>query len=135
MLDIKKIKLQVGGERAKILGIVILGLITLVIGDDGKHYWHDIRFAYAATNFSMEAILDGSFNPHQIPGPIKEISAGGFYLAKFLHLWTFQVLFKFIPPAHGGFVVASWMSALFLGLAIWFGYFVFLKLLESRDQT
>jgi len=71
----------------------ILGLITLWLSLDGKHYWHEIRFMYAATQFSMDEILSGVFNPHQVGGKIDEIGAGGFYLTKVMHLVLLKELF------------------------------------------
>ena len=71
-----------------ILVLVILG--TLWVSFDGLHYWHDIRFMYATSQFSMQDILSGQFNPHQAWGPINEKSAAGFYSSKVLHICIFE---------------------------------------------
>ena len=127
-----------GTPRSSGLGgliILLLGLTTLGISLDGKHYWHDIRFAYAASEFTLEEILDGEFNPHQLGGTINEVSAGGFYLAKLLHVSLLKFVFGIVSPAEGGFIFMVWASVLGMILFIGMCYLVFCDLFQSRKDA
>ena len=113
----------------------ILGLITLWLSLDGKHYWHEIRFMYAATQFSMDEILSGVFNPHQVGGKIDEIGAGGFYLTKVMHLVLLKELFHCIPPHKGGFLLASLFSVILMGLTALITYKIYNKLFNDTNKA
>ncbi len=99
-----------------------LALGTVWLSLDGLHYWHDIRFAYAATHFSISEILLGTFHPEQLGGAINEQVAGGFYLAKVLHLWLLQFLFTIISPDKGGFDLTVWVFVFLMGAWTFLGY-------------
>ena len=116
-----------------ILVLVILG--TLWVSFDGLHYWHDIRFMYATSQFSMQDILSGQFNPHQAWGPINEKSAAGFYSSKVLHIALLSALFAFIQPQDGGLALAVFLSAVFVYLAVLAGYRLFLRILPSGNTA
>lgn len=105
-------------DRKRFLIILAVSILFLWLSLDGYHYWHDVRFLYAASQFSMSEILAGYFNPHQFGGPIDELGASGYYLAKVLHIWLLKGLFNLINPALGGFYVAVWLSILFVSLSI-----------------
>ena len=60
---------------------------TLLIALDGLHYWHDVRFLFATTQFPFPEVLAGAFNPQQSWSEVDELASGGFYSAKILHLW------------------------------------------------
>ena len=90
--------------------LALAGFSWLVF--DGHHYWHEARFLYAVENFSMEDLLAGKFNPHQIGGEIDFSSAGGFYATKCLHLLLLKSLFYSVAPGNGGFVIATVVSFL-----------------------
>jgi hypothetical protein len=117
---------------------ISLGLVTVAtfwLALDGHHYWHDVRFLYASTKFSLPDILSGAFNPHQFGGEIDELSASGFYLAKVLHIWLLQILFKLVPPAVGGFTLSIWLSIIGVGLSILISYRIFLRLFKNEHQA
>ena len=113
-----------------ILAIFIMA-IFLWQSLDGKLYWHEVRFLYASTQFSMGELLSGKFNPHQMGGTIDEIGASGFHLAKALHFWTLKKLFSIIDPAQGGFTLASWISAIFVMCSAVIVYFIMQKLFDK----
>lgn len=117
--------------------IVLCALVifTLWISRDGNHYWHDIRFLYATLRFSLQEILSGTFNPHQLGGIIDEVSAGGFYLAKVGHLWFLQLLYRAIPPTEGGLVVSEWFSILAMCCSSLMCFQVYSRLLGNREQA
>ena len=116
-----------------ILGLVAAGTVWLAL--DGNHYWHDIRFLYASAQFSMHEIVFGAFNPHQIGGDIDEISAGGFYLAKVLHIWGLQRMFTWIAPSEGGFTVAVYVSVVMMGVSALISYQIFVMLFKRKHQA
>ena len=93
-----------------LISFLFIGSIFLWQSMDSHLYWHEVRFLYASTQFSMSELLSGVFNPHQMGGPIDEVGAGGFYLAKALHIWLLKQLFANINPASGGFTLATWIS-------------------------
>jgi Dolichyl-phosphate-mannose-protein mannosyltransferase len=112
-----------------------LGTVTLWLALDGKHYWHEIRFMYAASQFSMNDILSGVFNPHQIGGKTDEIGAGGFYLSKVLHISSLKMLFAWLPPDKGGFILAVYTSVLLMGLSGAITYKLFDMQFKSTQQA
>ena len=112
-----------------------LAIITLWLALDGNHYWHDIRFLYASSQFTMKEILSGAFNPHQLGGSIDEISASGFYLAKVLHIWLLQTLYKWISPEVRGLNISVWFSVLCIGVTIIISYQFFSAIFENKHQA
>ena len=112
--------------------ILAISILTLFLWQslDGKLYWHEVRFLYASTQFTMDDLLSGKFNPHQMGGEIDEIGAGGFYLAKALHIWTLKQFFSFFPPANGGFTLASWVSVMLIMCSAVIVYHIMKKLFD-----
>ncbi len=111
---------------------MVLGLGTLWLSLDGLHYWHDIRFAYAATNFSISEILLGEFHPEQLGGGINEQVAGGFYLAKVLHLWLLHSIFEVVPPDNGGFNIVVGLFVCLMGVWTYVGYHLWKSIFDSE---
>jgi hypothetical protein len=112
-----------------------LAIALLWLSIDGNLYWHDIRFSYAASHFSMSEILSGIFNPHQIGGDIDETSASGFYLSKVLHVWLIQQLYKWRMPSEGGFFLSTWLSVIYLGLSLFFSYWLYKRLFQNERRA
>jgi hypothetical protein len=100
----------------------ILLISFLWLSVDGHHYWHEIRFLYGTSQFSMEGLLAGRFNPHQLGGEIDERSASGFYSAKALHLVLVKGLFTLVPAADGGFKLGILISLLIGGVTAAIGW-------------
>lgn len=98
------------------LGWALLGALallgTLALSLDGLHYWHDVRFLFATTRFSLSDLLQGQFNPHQSWGPMDLEGSAGFYAAKVLHLSLLKALFAAVPPEPGGLKLAVGLSVL-----------------------
>ena len=120
---------------ANIFILLALGTVTLWLSLDGNHYWHDVRFLYAASQFPMSEIISGAFNPHQMGGVIDQASSGGFYLAKVLHIWILQQVYKWVLPNDGGFILSTWLSVLYLGLAIFFSYRLYMRIFKNELQS
>ena len=118
-------------QRRFLTFAILICVLFLWQSLDGKLYWHEVRFLYASTQFSMGELLSGKFNPHQMGGTIDEIGASGFYLAKAMHIWTLKKLFAFIEPANGGFTLASWISAIFVMCSAAIVYFIMQKLFDK----
>ena len=91
---------------------------TLLLSIDGNHYWHDIRFLFAASKIPMAKIISGYFNPHQFGGEISLSSASGFYLTKILHISILKCIYLWIPPDRGGFTISLWLSYFYLSITI-----------------
>lgn len=107
-------------------------LIELLIALDGYHYWHDVRFAYAATEFPLRDVFVGAFNPHQAWTISNEVSTSGFYVSKMLHVALLAALFGSIDPSVGGFDVAVVLSVLMMLATIVGVYFFYTLLLRSK---
>ena len=120
---------------ANIFILLALGTVTLWLSLDGNHYWHDVRFLYAASQFPISEIISGAFNPHQMGGVIDQASSGGFYLAKVLHIWILQQVYKWVLPNDGGFILSTWLSVLYLGLAIFFSYRLYMRIFKNELQS
>ena len=116
--------------------VLIVALLLIGLSLDGKHYWHEVRFVYVATQFSLEDALAGVFNPHQAGGPIDELGAAGFYSTKLLHIFLLKAWFRLMAPDAGGFVLACFGSllAMLATIMIFFDFFRRLHLpdLEPR---
>lgn len=117
--------------RLLILSLAI-GVLFIWQSMDSHLYWHEVRFLYASTQFSMNELFSGVFNPHQMGGPIDEIGAGGFYLAKALHIWLLKQLFIHMDPAFGGFTLASWISVLLIGCIMAAAYFLMKRIVDKE---
>lgn len=114
---------------------VALAAGALFLSLDQDMYWHEIRFLYGAVEFSPAAMVGGEFNPHQFPGPSDALSAGGFYLAKYLHLRVLAAVFRVIPPAQGGLTVAVALYYGFLGMAVLAGYWIYRRVHAHRTTA
>lgn len=113
-----------------LVGVAALG--TLFLALDGLHYWHDVRFLFATTQFPLSQVLEGAFNPHQSWGPINEASSGGFYASKVLHLWLLNRVFAWIPPPLGGLRVAVALSVVIVAAAAAGGGVLVRRITASR---
>ena len=112
--------------------VIILILGELFVALDGNHYWHDIRFAYATTEFSLAEVFAGVFNPHQAWTVSNEVSASGFYASKMLHMALLSALFTAVDPDAGGFNLAVVLSVLTMVCTVVLAYFLYIQLLRSR---
>ena len=99
-------------DRYLLVLLAILSLATLWLALDGKYYWHDIRFLYAASNFSLDEIMAGVFNPHQAWGHIDEISTAGFYASKYLHIILIKGLLSMTADPDAGMRTGTYLSVL-----------------------
>jgi hypothetical protein len=105
-------------SRAGRLGGILLGaaaLLYLLMAMDGHLYWHDVRYLYATSHYSLSDLLHGEWNPQygsDLDGP----TSGAFYLTKIALLAALKGLWQLAPPAAGGASVAAAISLL-LGLA------------------
>ena len=111
------------------LGLLALG--TFWLSFNGLHYWHEVRFSFAVSNFALSDVLTGAFNPHQLGHAIDETSAAGFYLAKAFHLAWLDVLFTWRPLQDGGFEDATLISLILMGATTFFVFNLFRHLLGS----
>jgi len=112
--------------------MLLVALGELFVALDGNHYWHDVRFAYAATEFSLAEVFSGDFNPHQAWTVSDEISASGFYVSKMLHIVLLSTLFSVVDPDAGGFNLAVVLSVLTVIGIVVFSYILYIQLLRSR---
>lgn len=113
-----------------IAAFLVLG--GLFVALDGYHYWHDIRFAFAAAEFSLAEVFTGVFNPHQAWTVSNEVSASGFYVSKMLHIALLSALFAAVDPAVGGFNLAVALSVLTMVCTVILAYALYVQLLRSR---
>jgi hypothetical protein len=121
------------GATGTWLAFALLVAGTLWVALDGRHYWHDARFAFGCAEFSLPQLLAGVFNPHQAWGPIDEISSAGFYHAKALHLALLCSLVQRLPRNVESFQAIVAGSAAWVGIAVGSGYWAFRRLFaESR---
>jgi len=111
---------------------IFLVIGVLFVALDGNHYWHDIRFAYAATEFSLAEVFAGVFNPHQAWTVSNEVSASGFYASKMLHLALLSALFSAVDPDVGGFNLGVALSVLTMICTVVLAYFLYVQLLRSK---
>ena len=109
-------KIQV--DRYLSVLLAILSLATLWLALDGKYYWHDIRFLYAASNFSLDEIMAGVFNPHQAWGHIDEISTAGFYTSKYLHIILIKGLLSMTADPGAAMQAGTYLSALLVTVTL-----------------
>jgi hypothetical protein len=123
------------GVAHRWLPLVALGAGTLWLAFDGRQYWHDARFAYACSEFSLPQLLAGVFNPHQAWGPIDEVSSAGFYQAKPLHFALLCSLFRWLPRGVGGFEAVVALSVLWVGLAVLAGYWSFRQIVGDERRA
>jgi hypothetical protein len=110
--------------------ILILGELWVAL--DGYQYWHDVRFAYATTEFSLAEVVAGNFNPHQAWSDINLVSSSGFYSSKILHMTLLHSLFAAVPPDAGGFDLAVGLSVLTMTSIVLLAYLLYFQLLRSR---
>lgn len=109
---------------------LILGVLFVAL--DGHHYWHDIRFAYAVTEFSLAEVFAGAFNPHQAWTVSNEVSSSGFYASKMLHLALLNTLFTTVDPDVGGFNLAVALSVVTMICTVVLAYLLYIQLLRSK---
>lgn len=123
-------------KNRPILGVWLIAFLLLLgeffIALDGNHHWHDIRFAYAATEFSLAEVFAGVFNPHQAWTVGNEVSTSGFYVSKMLHIVLLSVLFAAVDPDAGGFNTAVVFSTLMMICTVVITYFLYVQLLRSK---
>jgi hypothetical protein len=116
--------------------LLCIGLmVALYLAIDGKHHWHEVRFLYATSQFSMDQILSGVFNPEQAGGIIDEIGSGGFYAGKMLHLWLLKTLFRQFDPAEGGFSIAVGLSMFLVACSVVVAYGIFRRLFSDHRKA
>lgn len=113
-----------------IAAFLIVG--ELFVALDGYHYWHDVRFAYAATEFSLTEVFAGIYNPHQAWTVSNEVSSSGFYVSKMLHIALLSSLFTVVDPDAGGFYVAVVLSVLLMIFTVVIAYIFYTQLLRSK---
>lgn len=111
--------------------IILIGAVFVAF--DGLHYWHDIRFMYATSQFDIQAILSGKFNPHQAWSAVNEEGAAGFYDSKMLHIILLHAVFTVLKPNEGGLQLVVALSFLTVSASIYFSYRFFAQLFASRD--
>lgn len=112
--------------------LLLPALASLFIAFDGLHYWHDVRFLVVSTQFGLEDILSGKYNPHEAWTEMSEKAVGGFYQSKILHILILKSFFSFISPGDGGFVAAEALSAVWVVLGLMSVYFLALCLTENK---
>lgn len=115
--------------------LIVVGVVSgwLFISLDGNHYWHDVRFAYAASEFSLTEVFEGLYNPHQAWTHSNEVSSSGFYISKMFHIILLNSLFTVVNPDAGGFDIAIVFSVLLMVLAIGLIYFFYSRLFRSKE--
>ena len=128
--------MDINNKYQSVLGLWLIAII-LILGElwialDGNHYWHDIRFAYAASEFSLAEVFAGAFNPHQAWTVSNEVSASGFYASKMLHIALLSALFTAADPDVGGFNLAIVLSVLTMIGTVVLAYFLYVQLLRSK---
>jgi hypothetical protein len=117
-------------------GLVLMAAIaTGIISTAGLHHWHEVRFMYLTSEFSMLEILTGVFNPHQVGFVIDEQSTAGFHYAKILHLSLLKLLFHWIHPSEGGLTIAVGGSLVLAGVSAFFAYRIFRLVVEDHDDA
>ena len=115
--------------------LAILLLATLWLALDGKYYWHDIRFLYAASNFSLDEIMAGVFNPHQAWSHIDEISTAGFYASKYLHIILIKGLLSMTADPSAGMQAGTYLSVLLVTVTVAIAFHLYDRILGSRRQA
>lgn len=118
----------------KIAIISAIVLSTSLISIDGKSYWHEIRFTYAVSNYDLGQILSGVFNPHQLGAEINQVSAGGFYLSKILHLAILRSIFLAVDSNDIAFKACIVISELFIALMALVVFYLFKELLPDKNH-
>ena len=126
-------KIQV--DRYLLVLLAILSLATLWLALDGKYYWHDIRFLYAASNFSLDEIMAGVFNPHQAWGHIDEISTAGFYTSKYLHIILIKGLLSLTADPGAAMQAGTYLSALLVTVTVAIAFKLYDTILGSHRQA
>ena len=111
--------------------ITILALGTLWVAFDGKHYWHGIRFLYAASEFPLNEIMAGVFNPHEAWGHIDEISSAGFYASKYLHIVLLKWLLFFTADAATALQAGVYLSVLLIMITVAVAYLLYERIFAS----
>lgn len=121
--------------RDRWLALLLLSAGALWLALDGRFYWHDIRFFYAVSEFSLSEILAGVFNPHQAWTVIDETSTAGFYSSKVLHLFLLQVLVDWLGPGRQALDTAVYLSVFMVSLSVLAGYRLLLKVTGSTGTA
>ena len=99
---------------ARIWLLVALALTTLLTLN-GRHYWHEIRFAYAV-NASRSTKYCAAASIRTRCGGDRRAVIGRVLRAKILHLVMLKSLFSIVPPSRGGFELAITLSLVLMGL-------------------
>ena len=116
-------------RSSSLRGWAVVALIAvagwLFLSLDGRHYWHDVRFLFATTQFSFGDVLDGRFNPDQSWTRVDEQGSAGFYASKVGHLWLLRTIYALVPPGDGGVEVAVAFSVIcVLAIAVAAGFLI-----------
>ena len=111
--------------------LLLVAIVELFVALDSKFYWHDIRFLYANTEFSLSEIFSGVFNPHQAWMHGDEKSASGFYSSKMLHMAMLNILFASIDPSLDRLAIAAFLSVLVMICTAFIFYYIYLHIFRS----
>ena len=115
--------------------LAILSLATLWIALDGRYYWHDIRFLYAASEFSLDQIMAGVFDPHQAWAHIDETSTAGFYASKYLHFVLLKLLLSATADPGTAMQAGTFLSVLLVAITVAISFLLYKHILGSRRQA
>lgn len=81
----------------------------LALALDGRLYWHDVRYLYATSHYSLSQLFAGVWNP-QYGEPLDPAASGAFYLVKIAWLALLQAVWAVRAPDAGGLELAMGLS-------------------------
>jgi hypothetical protein len=111
--------------RLALFGVALVAYILLA--HDERHHWHEWRYLYSATYYSIDQLRDGLFDP----GPPPERSAeevGAWYWGQLLHESLLAAIVKPFGPGLVSVMVAEWVYGLWIPLTALFSFLTLRKL-------
>jgi Domain of unknown function (DUF5060)/Putative collagen-binding domain of a collagenase/Protein of unknown function (DUF4038) len=111
--------------------IVLFIGIYVVLGNDGRHHWHEFRYLYSASFYSTAALMQGVFDPG--PAPVRTAEeVATWYATELFHIYILKQLvalfgmglksYTIIKTLYGMMLVAAvglvWKTLRDLGMSL-----------------
>lgn len=87
------------------------------LGRDGRHHWHEWRYLYSASNYSVKELVSGQFDAGPPPERSRE-EVGAWYWGQIFHELILAGLVRFSGQGTGALRVIEWTYGLMVVLAV-----------------
>jgi hypothetical protein len=114
--------------------IVLVIAIYVVLANDGRHHWHEFRYLYSATFYSIPELMQGVFDPG--PAPVRTAQqVATWYVTELLHIYVLKQLVTLFGMGLKSYTIIKALYATMLVVAVGLAWKTFRGLGMSLMQS